>query len=67
METVSQNYIAYSLTQNLDCNKICADIQKLVNKNLQNIKPDDNYILKINIIKTTLGGDELIPKLPSPT
>lgn len=67
METVSENYIAYSLNQNLDCNKICGDIQKMINKMVQNNKPLDNCILKITIKQTILGGDELIPKLPSPT
>lgn len=67
METVSQNYIAYSLKDNLDCNKICGDIQKLINKYVSSAQPNDNPILKITITKTILGGDELIPKLPSPT
>lgn len=67
METVSENYIAYSLNQNLDCNKICGDIQNMINKMVQNNKPLDNCILKITIKQTILGGDELIPKLPSPT
>lgn len=67
METVSENYIAYSLNQNLDCNKICGDIQKMINKMVQDKGPLDNCILKITIKQTILGGDELIPKLPSPT
>jgi hypothetical protein len=67
METVSEKYIAYSLNKNLDCNKICGDIQKMVNKIVQDNKSLDNCILKITIRQTILGGDELIPKLPSPT
>jgi hypothetical protein len=67
METVSENHISYSLNQNLDCNKICGDIQKMINKMVQNKGPLDNCILKITIKQTILGGDELIPKLPSPT
>ncbi len=67
METVSQNYIAYSLNRNMDCNKICQDIQNLINKFISSAQPNDNPILKITITKTILGGDELIPKLPSPT
>jgi hypothetical protein len=67
METVSENFIAYSLNGNLDCNKICGDIQKMINKMIQDKGPLDNYILKITIKQTILGGDELIMKLPSPT
>jgi hypothetical protein len=51
----------------MDCNKICQDIQKLINKYVSSSQPNDNPILKITITKTILGGDELIPKLPSPT
>lgn len=60
METVSQNFISYSLNQNLDCNKICHDIQNLINKS----RPDTNSVLVIRIQQTKLGGDELILKLP---
>lgn len=67
METVSENHISYSLNQNLDCNKICGDIQKMINKMVQDKGSLDNCILKITIKQTILGGDELIPKLPSPT
>lgn len=51
----------------MDCNKICQDIQNLINKFISSAQPNDNPILKITITKTILGGDELIPKLPSPT
>ena len=67
METVSEYYIAYSLNKNLDCNKICGDIQNLINKIVQKNIGLEDCVLKITFIKTTLGGDELIPKLPSPT
>lgn len=60
METVSQNFISYSLNQNLDCNKICKDIQALIIKN----SPDSNSVLVIKIQTTKLGGDNLILKLP---
>ena len=60
METVSQNFISYNLNQNLDCNKICKDIQNLINKS----RPDPNSVLVIRIQGTKLGGDELILKLP---
>ena len=67
MEIVSENYLVYSLNQSLECSKICVDIQKMINKMVQNKGPLDHCILKINIKQTILGGDELIPKLPSPT
>jgi len=60
METVSQNFISYSLGQNLDCGKICQDIQNLIMKT----QPDPNSVLVIRIQETKLGGDELILKLP---
>lgn len=64
MENFTNHFLAYSLDKNLDCNKICQDIQKLISNSPP---PNDNKILKVYISRSSVGGDELILKLPGPT
>lgn len=54
--------IAISLNKNIQCEQICAEIQKLVTK-LASSQDISSSVLVIDIIQTTDGGDSHIPKL----
>lgn len=65
MEIVSQlmNKIAISLGQNIQCEYICSQIQKLITK-FQNDSQDlSRALLVIDIVHPVDGGDNHIPKL----
>lgn len=54
--------IAIALNKNIQCEQICAEIQKLVTK-LTNSQDISQSILVIDIIQITDGGDSHVPKL----
>lgn len=54
--------IAISLNKNIECELICKEIQKLVNK-LGSSQDISRSILVIDIIQVTDSADSLLPKL----
>lgn len=54
--------IAISLNQNIQCEYICQQIQKLVNK-FQSSQNINGALLIIDIVQPVDGGDNHIPKL----
>jgi hypothetical protein len=54
--------IAITLNKNIQCEQICAEIQKLVTK-LSSSQDISQSILVIDIIQITDGGDSHIPKI----
>ena len=54
--------IAIALNKNIQCEQICSEIQKLVTK-LSSSQDISQSVLVIDIIQTTDGGDNHIPKL----
>jgi len=54
--------ISISLNKNIQCEQICAEIQKLVTK-LSGVQDISQSVLVIDIIQTKDGGDSHIPKL----
>ena len=59
------DFISIKITQGLDCNNICKQVQELVNKYAQAGKIIDNSFLDIRISNTscTIESDKL--KLPN--
>jgi len=55
--------IAITLNKQIECEKICNQIQNLLNKYQQNGSDISKSVLIINIVQTTDGGDNHIPKL----
>jgi hypothetical protein len=55
--------IAITLNKNIECEYICKQIQKLVNKFQQSSQDISGAVLVLDIIQTIDGGDHHIPKL----
>jgi len=65
MVTVSEIImkIAITLNKNIECEYICKQVQKLVNKFQQSSQDISGAVLVLDIIQTIDGGDNHIPKL----
>ena len=55
--------MSISLNQNIECNYICGQIQKLVNKFQQSGENLGSALLVIDIVQPIDGGDYHIPKI----
>jgi len=55
--------IAYSLTQDISCEKLCKDLQKLIEKELKNNTDMSQKVLIINLVDVSYTNTDVIPKL----
>ena len=55
--------IGITLNKNIECEYICKQVQKLVNKFQQSSQDISGAVLVLDIIQTIDGGDNHIPKL----
>ena len=55
--------ISISLNNDIQCEYICRQIQKLITKFQESNKDISHSLIVINIVQTTDGGDGHIPKL----
>jgi hypothetical protein len=56
--------ISITLNKQIQCEYICSEIQKLINKYQQQYSQDmSGAVLVMNIIQVSDGGDSHIPKL----
>ena len=53
----------YKLDSSLSCEKICADIQKLINSKVNKTNDNNSYLLHINIKPITHITDDHILKI----
>lgn len=61
MEIVSEIMVSISLNKNIDCNKLCQEVIKLISKHSSN-NQTHNLVLTIDI-KTVTNNTSFIPKL----
>lgn len=54
---------AISLNKNIECEYICSQIQKLVNKYQQHSQDISRAVLVIDIVNVTDSADSLLPKI----
>ena len=55
--------VCFSLNNELSCDKICAQIQKMINSYQQNNQINENSLLVIEIKQIIDSKDNLMPKL----
>ena len=55
--------ISITLNKQIQCEYICSQIQKVVNKYQENSQDISGAVLIIDIVQVTDGGDNHIPKL----
>jgi hypothetical protein len=56
-------YLAYSLNQDLSCEKLCGELQRLFQKLKEKNIDMTNKVLTINLVDIVSTDDNLIPKL----
>ncbi len=55
--------VCFSLNNELSCDKICSQIQKMINSYQQNNQINENSLLVIEIKQIIDSKDNLMPKL----